>query len=203
MNDAERRLVNLCLAQPSNSRIVVNVTADGLTFDFPSDELKRLSLRQSAWVTFEIAIFLLVAAVAWFAVSAMIELRSMTWLAMVLFAAGIFGLLYASRLSWAAWSDYQPDEPSQLAIVGKTLARTLRDYRKQTWHNDEIRKIDLTDVNGANILFLELHTGEKDILLKQETRAELDWIAALLRQGLGMRDSLEHAIQPDRTAIER
>jgi hypothetical protein len=97
----------------------------------------------------------------------------------------------------------------QLSIADDLFICTASDLRKRIWYRQEIRTIALveadvettsTDENGSAHtvisrvlrLVVELHNGEQVILLgisaglaDYRPRAELEWIATMLRQALG------------------
>jgi hypothetical protein len=191
---------------PLNSQVALTHPGTGVTLDFPLPEDGRLRARRSAWCAFEIGVLLLVGAVIWFAVCSSADWPSLLTLAYIMFMVGIGTLIAAANQGRAAWYENQQDDDlRQLSVVGNMLIRTARDHRKKAWYRGEISTIRASVVvvyanseGGTSSvahflhLVLELHNGEKVILLGRSyepsadyrPKAEYEWVATRLRQAL-------------------
>ena len=116
-------------------------------------------------------------------------------------------MVVAANRSFTAWTGTKADEDlRQLSVAGNLLIRTTRDHRKQIWYRHEIREISLQESVETHesseggttyayrlLLSVVLHNDERGLLMTMECgypltdyrpRAELEWIATLLRQAL-------------------
>ena len=211
------------LEPPLNSKVKVTQHEAGVTFDFPLLDDARPRARRRAWRSYEVGIFLLMAALVWYALCQLRAWHHFQVLAVFAFGAGILFLMAASSQSWMAWRDNGADEAlRQLAVIGNLLIRTARDHRKQIWYRQEIRAVELEDRvethenhgegSGSTVvtyyvldLVLRLHNGDKALLTTwtnayplsdYRPKAEVEWVATVLRQTL-LADSHETPSAPD------
>jgi hypothetical protein len=195
----------------------------GVTIGFPFSSDARLEARRRAWRFFEVGILLLVGTVVCFAICNMAGWSGVIPMLTVTFIAGIVALMAAASRMWSAWN-HAPgnDFLCQLAIAGNLLIRTWGDQRKQIWYRHEIRAIWIEDKlnntvresEGCNTgrsthafqLVIELQSGDGIVLLADGSnlpagvfrpKAELQWIATLLRQALGL-EPVERPASPTR-----
>ena len=190
----------------------VNVTRNetGVTIDFPFSLDGHLKARRRAWRFFEVGILLLIGTVVCFAVCRLAGWSAIIPMLVVTFVAGLVALMAAASRMWSAWSDaLGVDLLGQLAVAGNLLIRTWRDQRKQVWYRHEIRAIKIDDKLNSTAqesegchtslstyafqLVIELQSGAEIVVLADGSslpagvfrpRAELEWIASLLRQAL-------------------
>jgi uncharacterized membrane protein YgdD (TMEM256/DUF423 family) len=195
-----------------HSSVFVTRHEAGVTIGFPYSSDSRLETRRRAWRFFEVGILLLVGTVVCYAVCSMAGWSGIIPMLAVTFFAGIVTLMAAASRMCSAWN-HAPgnDFLCQLAIAGNLLIRTWGDQRKQIWYRHEIRAIWIEDKlnntvresEGCNTgrsthafqLVIELQSGAGIVLLADGSnlpagvfrpKAELEWIAALLRQALGL-----------------
>jgi len=190
----------------------VNVTRHeaGVTIDFPFSLDAHLKARRRAWRFFEVGILLLTGTVLCFAVCRMAGWSAIIPMLAVTFIAGLVALMAAASRMWSAWNDASANDfLCQLAVAGNLLIRTWGDQRKQIWYRHEIRAVWVEDKlnntvkesEGCNAsssthafrLVIELQSGDGIVLLADGSslpagvfrpKAELEWIASLLRQAL-------------------
>jgi hypothetical protein len=182
----------------------------GVTIDFPFSLAAHLKARRLAWRFFEVGILLLIGTVVCFAVCRMAGWSGIIPMLAVTFIAGIVALMAAASRMWSAWNDASANDfLCQLAVAGNLLIRSWGDERKQIWYRHEIRAIWVEDKlnstvkesDGCNTsslthafqLVIELQSGGGIVLLADGSslpagafrpKAELEWIASLLRQAL-------------------
>lgn len=195
-------------AAPACLNYVATRHADGVTVDISLPPDDRDVMRRRAWASFVIGISTLMGALVWFGLVSMLNRAMPMGAWTVVFFAGLAILVLAARISTATWTDSRADNDlRQLTVAGNMLICTARDHRKQIWHSDEVRTIVVQDQGEHLDLAIELRNGEKAILIRQSHRtsansnacAELESIAALLRQALAQRGpegdiSVENAI---------
>jgi hypothetical protein len=193
-----------------HSGVIVTRHESGVTIDFPFSLDGHLEARRRAWRFFEVGMLLLNGTVLCFAVCIMAGWSAIIEILAVTFIAGLIVLMAAASRMWSAWSDaLDMDFLCQLAVAGNLLIGTWRDQRKQIWYRHEIRAIKIDDKlnstaqesEGCNTchstyafqLVIELQSGEEIILLADGSslpagifrqKAEMAWIATLLRQAL-------------------
>jgi hypothetical protein len=199
------------LAPAVHSSVIVTRHDAGVTIDFPFSLDGHLEARRRAWRYFEVGILLLIGTVIGFPVCVAVWFEMIPILA-VTFVAGIIALVAAADRMWSAWNDVPGNDfLCQLAVADNLLIRTWRDQRKQIWYRHEIRAIWIEDKlnntvresEGCNTgrsthafqLVIELQSGDGIALLADGSnmpagvfrpKAELEWIATLLRQTLGL-----------------
>jgi hypothetical protein len=217
------------LRPPLSAKVSAVHHDSGVTLDFPLPDDARLVNRREAWHLFEIGLFLLMAAIIWFAACMAFGWRDQASFATLPFLGGLALLVAAARQSWAGWTDTTVDDDlRQLCVVDNLLIRTSRDHRKQVWLGQEIREIALLEKVG--IVTRSTETGESTsvydldlaLVLGDEAkvvlrslrcdyplpdyrlRAELEWIATLLRQALSTQPATPPAIghEPVEQAIQ-
>jgi hypothetical protein len=193
----------------------------GVTICFPFSSDGRLEARHRAWRLSEVGILLLIGTVVCFAICSMAGCSGIIPMLAVTFIAGIVALMGAASRMWSAWNHVPGNDfLSQLAIAGNLLIRTWADQRKQIWYRHEIRAIWIEDKlnntvresEGCNTgrsthafqLVIELQSGDGIVLLADGSnlpagvfrpKAELEWIATLLRQALGL-EPMERPASP-------
>ena len=202
----------LDVAVPPNTEIVLTTSDSGFTLDFPLGEDAHMRQRRGAWQKAQLGIFLMMAAVLWFAACSYLQ-RSEWALSVVPLVAGICLLIVSAQESCKAWQGAGVDSDlRQITVAGNLLVRTTRDHQKQVWYRDEIKAIDLEEAVEMNsvMMFVRLHSGERQrlaTLFRESSPAddnphgELEWIASLLRQALGP-GSLHESNQQDAHAIQ-
>ncbi|MBI3823375.1 MAG: hypothetical protein HY289_11955 [Planctomycetes bacterium] len=217
------------IAAPFDTLIIARRTEHGVTIDFPLAVDAWVDRRLRAWRTFEIGIFVMMGALIWFAYCAMLGWDRPIVLSAVGLIAGILLLMWAGSQSWSTWTDPQPDDDvRQLSVAGNLLIRTARDHRKQIWYRDEIRELAVDVAEGSPgvrysepqgseyltlglpghypVLTVVLHNHDRAVLVSNHTRAELEWIAELLRHALAAepdpaKTPLSEAIKADNESV--
>jgi hypothetical protein len=207
---------------PLNAKVSAVHHHGGVTLDFPLPDDARLLDRREAWHLFEIGLFLLMATIIWFAACMAFGWREQTSFAALPFLGGLALLVAAARRSWAGWADTTVDDDlRQLYVVDNLLIRTSRDHRKQIWLGQEIREIALFEKVG--IVTRSSETGESSsvydldlafvlsdgtkVVLRSlrcdyplpdyRLRAELEWIATILREALFAPSAAPPNISPE------
>ncbi|HZU39045.1 MAG TPA: hypothetical protein VFA18_24170 [Gemmataceae bacterium] len=173
-------------ARPAGSLVVVKYDREYAQVTMPKPEvgLHEGMLVFAALETLGMALFLALIllvgkaqgdiAAAWFAVAFLVGL-GLTMIGLVIRTFRQQVVLLAS--------------PSRLALSSQGLfLRSLRWWPRQTIRGIVARRIG----PEYGTLSISLVDGREVVLLKERPQAEVDWIAAVLRQPLGLRDS-----QPD------
>jgi hypothetical protein len=196
---------------PIHSKILLTQHEAGVTLEFPLPDDDRERARRRAWRAAEIGILLLIGSVFWGAICGIMHWEGMAGFAVPAFLVGIGLLIAAANMMTGIIGTNQArdDDLFQLSALGNLLIRTTRDHRKQIWYRDEIRDLRVEDrvettahdgdggthYSSVHIvqLMLELHAGDRVMLLGRAAgestedyrkKAELEWVATVLRQAL-------------------